>query len=192
MPQPSDLMPLESLQMTTPPKFQVADLHRDPAKFDTIYRAYLDRVYRYILIRVSNPPDAEDLTSQVFLAALEALPGYKERGSFAAWLFSIAQRKVADYFREKTKSVPLDSEENLPSFEADHLSQVIQKEDLQRLVRMISELPENEQELLRLRFAARLSFDEIAIVTNHKTSAVKMAFYRLLDRLENRLEVTHD
>lgn len=62
---------------------------------------------------------------------------------------------------------------------------------MQSLGSLIAALPEEERELVRLRFAARLSFDEIAAVLGKKTSAVKMALYRLLGRMEKQLEASH-
>jgi RNA polymerase sigma-70 factor (ECF subfamily) len=56
----------------------------DPAAFAPLYRRYVTRVYRYIYSRVGNNADAEDLTAQVFLAALEGLQRYHEQGNFAA------------------------------------------------------------------------------------------------------------
>ena len=192
MPQQTDAIRLESLRMNAPVDHRINEIPRDPARFGSIYRAYLNPVYRYILARVSNHADAEDLTSQVFMTALEGLSRYKEQGSFAAWLFSIARRKVADHFRAQSKIVPLDYHEDMPAPENDYLRQIVAKEELNALTQQISRLPEEEQELLRLRFAAQLTFDEIATVLNRKTSAVKMAYYRLLNRLENQMEVNND
>jgi RNA polymerase sigma-70 factor (ECF subfamily) len=192
MTHPIQSMTLQSVLMETSEKPPTAAFDRNPAAFGAIYRAYLDPVYRYLLVRVGNTADAEDLTSQVFLAALEGLPRYQEQGYFAAWLFSIARRKAADYFRRHPADAPLDPENDPPAPGVDLLTHIIHQEDLQNLVKQIAEVPEEERELLRFRFAARLSFDEMAVVLNRKTSAVKMSLYRLLERLENQLEADRD
>ena len=179
---------LQSKVMETDLPIPAAEIDPNLAGFGAIYRAYLQPVYRYLYARVGSSSDAEDLTSQVFLAALEGLPRYRHQGYFAAWLFSIARRKAADFFRQRSRLEPLDPEKDYPSAESELLSQVVHRESLERLARLAAGLPEDERELLRLRFAAGLSFDEIALVLNRKTSAVKMSLYRLLDRLENQLE----
>ncbi len=192
MTRPLPSLALQSVLMETRDELSLAGFDPDPAAFGTIYRRYLDPVYRYLLARVGSTADAEDLTSQVFLAALEGLPRYKHQGYFAAWLFSIARRKAADYFRRRSPEEPLDPETDLPSPDGDILTHIIHQENLQSLVHLLARIPEEERELLRLRFAARLTFDEMALILNRKTSAIKMSFYRLLDRLENLLEADHD
>ncbi len=64
----------------------------DVAQFNALYHLYVERVHRYMLARTHNAEDAADLTQQVFLQALDALPRYRDRGvPFAAWVFRIAQ-----------------------------------------------------------------------------------------------------
>ena len=52
----------------------------DDRAFETLYEEYFDKVYRYIVVRVGNQPDAEDLTEEVFLKALEAIGSFEWRG----------------------------------------------------------------------------------------------------------------
>lgn len=165
---------------------------QDPSAISSLYRRYLDRVYRYLYARVGSRAEAEDLTSQVFLALIESLPRYRARGHFAAWLFSIARRKAADYYRQRSPQVSLDEAFNLDSPDGEPLAQAVQADEVERLAKLISGLKEEERELLRLRFAAALSFDEIAATCGRRTSAVKMSLYRLLERIQQQLEAGHE
>src|SRR5579883_1140839 len=82
----------------------------DPSTFAQIYQRYLPRVYHYVRARLDGEEDAADLTQQVFLQALAALPGYQPRGvPFAAWLFQIARHAVSDFYRRRTTVVSWDS-----------------------------------------------------------------------------------
>lgn len=161
---------------------------QDPAAFARLYDRYLLNVYRYLFSKVGERSDAEDLTSQVFLAALEAFPRYKHKGYFKAWLLSIARHKAADYYRNRPQEIAIDLTPGLASDRPQPLEQVIQSDELRCLADMIAQLGEEERELLHLRFAAQLSFSEISHVLKRKESAVKMALYRLLERLEVQLE----
>jgi RNA polymerase sigma-70 factor (ECF subfamily) len=166
----------------------LAACQSDPAAFTSLYHRYVAAVYRYVYFRVGNLAEAEDLVSQVFLAALESLPNYRHRGYFAAWLFGIARRKIADHYRH-ARAVPLDDLSGDATIDPDPLTQVIADEELRRLSALIARQPAADQELLRLRYAAGLSFDQMAAVLQRNPAAVKMSLYRLLDRLEKQLDL---
>jgi RNA polymerase sigma-70 factor (ECF subfamily) len=166
----------------------VARARRDPCAFAGLYDRYLRQVYRYLYSRVGDRYAVEDLTSQVFLAALEAFPRYQHDGHFAAWLMGIASRKLADYYRESASQVPLEHAQTVPAPDENPLEKLVRSEEMSRLAHLVGGLKDPERELLNLRFAARLSFLEIARLLKRKESAVKMALYRLLERLERQME----
>src|SRR5258708_24223752 len=88
----------------------MAAAQRDPHAFGPLYRRYLARVYRYVRAHVPGEDEAADITQQVFLQALDALPRYSERGvPFAAWLFRIARHTVADTYRRRRATVALET-----------------------------------------------------------------------------------
>lgn len=151
----------------------------DPEAFAVLYRHYLNPLYRYLLQRVNNIHDAEDITTQVFIQVLEGLIDnrYKKGGCFAAWLFTIARRRVADYFRQHPTALL----EDPPSSEPELLAVIEKGEDVQRLAHLLAQIDEQHQELLRLRFSAGLTFAEMGILEGRSEAAVKMAVYRTLD-----------
>ena len=170
----------------------IARAQRDPSAFAPLYHRYLGPVFYYLLARVGSRGDAEDLTAQVFLEALEGLPSYRHRGFFAAWLFAIVRHRLADFRRRSRPEIlPLDQVRENGDQAADPLTQVVQGERLQRLAKLVAQLDEDERELLRLRFAAGLRFAEIAVLQGRKESAVKMGYYRLLERLKSQMEADH-
>jgi RNA polymerase sigma-70 factor (ECF subfamily) len=169
----------------------IARAQRDPSAFAALYHRYVSPVFYYLLARVGSRRDAEDLTAQVFLEALESLPAYRHRGFFAAWLFTIARHRLADFHRRSRPEVPLDQAQETTDQATDPLTQVVQGERLQRLAKLVAQLDEDERELLRLRFAAGLRFAEVAAMQRRKESAVKMGYYRLLERLKSQMEADH-
>ena len=164
----------------------------DPAAFAALYRRYVTPVYRYLYSRVGNAADAEDLTAQTFVAALEGLHGYRERGNFAAWLFTLAHNKAADHHRQQHPQLPLDEALDSPGHGENPMTSMMRKEALQRLSALIAGLQEDKQELLRLRFAGGLTYPEIARAMGRSEAAVKMAVHRLLRRLEAEWEEDHE
>lgn len=163
---------------------------KNPADFAEVYDRYVQPVYRYFYSRMDSPADAEDLTAQTFLAALEALPRYHHRGYFSAWLFSIARSKAMDHFRKHRPQVQLSKAERLD--EPDPLTRVAHGDEIARLLDLVRGLDETDRELIRLRYVADLSFAEIANLLGKKEDTAKKALYRLLDRLQNQLEANHD
>lgn len=162
---------------------------RDPGAFAPIYRKYMEQVYYYLLARVHERSEAEDLTSQVFLEALEGLASYRDDGNFPAWLFTIARRRAVDYHRRRKKpEIQMQTAQDAPDPDQDVLAKMLDSEDLHSIQDMISGLEEEERELLRLRFAAGLKFSDMATLLKRKESAVKMNLYRLLSKIRNQLE----
>lgn len=180
--QDSDLQQAELIR-------QAAD---DPAIFSVLYRQYVPRVYRYIYARVNNHAEAEDLTSQVFMAVLQRLPHFKAGGNFNAWLFTIARNKIVDSYRKQANLVPLETIQNLRRGDDDLSHQLAQKELFAQLTEVLAELTLEQRELLDLRFAAQLSYAEIGLVMGKSEAAVKMSIYRLLDKLQENLEMRNE
>jgi RNA polymerase sigma-70 factor, ECF subfamily len=164
----------------------------DPAAFAGLYRQYVKPVYRYLYSRIGQVDDAEDLTTQVFLEAFQGLGRYRSIGPFAAWLFTIARRRVIDHLRRRRPVSDLNDQVEASDTSGDPQVQVVQREEFQRLQAQLAGLKESDQELLRLRFAAGLGFAEIAHVLNHSEAATKMSLYRLLRRLESQMEESHE
>jgi DNA-directed RNA polymerase specialized sigma24 family protein len=92
----------------------VEEARHNPEAFAALYRRYFTPLYRYLYRRLSNAHDAEDLTTQVFIDVLEGLAThrYREGGCFVAWLFTIARRRLVDFYRQRP-SAPLDDPPSL-------------------------------------------------------------------------------
>jgi RNA polymerase sigma-70 factor (ECF subfamily) len=165
----------------------IESARREPDAFAALYQRYLARVYRYLYLRLGSQHDAEDLTSQIFIETLIGLKQnqYKENGCFPAWLFTIVRRRLVDFQRQRVPA-PLDEH---PSADPNLLDVIQESEDVERLSHLISQMGSVKQELLRLRFTAKLSFAEIAALENQSEAAVKMAVYRSIQWLREHWEV---
>jgi len=168
----------------------IGNTRKDMRKFNALYLKYIQPVYRYALSRIGSRAEAEDAAAQTFLAALEGFPRYRDNGHFAAWLFSIARRKTMDHFRYFSRHTEL--QDSTPSNDEDILQQAERKDRLAGLMAQVRSLSPDEQELLRLRYAAELSFAEIGILLKRNEDTVKKRLYRTLERLHIQLEESND
>ncbi len=166
----------------------------DPAAFDILYQRYLTPVYRYLCLHTYSDEDASDLTQQVFLQALQALPKYKERQlPFAAWLFRIAHNLAVDHFRRRRQTLSWDwlPEALHPFAETDDpeaviLERELEREKLVRLRLLFDKLSSDKQELLALRFAVGFTAREIAVVVGKREEAVQKQLRRILETLRQQ------
>jgi RNA polymerase sigma-70 factor (ECF subfamily) len=173
---PGDLSPEREAELVT-------NAARDPQAFDELYRRYVNRVYAYHLVRTGSREEAEDLTSQTFLAALEGLPAYRRQGSFAVWLFSIARRKLADHYR-RPAPMPLEMAENLNGLLEDDVDHKLRLDAINRTLQTMD--PERV-EALSLRVYGQLSSAEIAHLLSRSEGAVRNLVYRALQDLRRAL-----
>ena len=158
----------------------------DAESFAELYRRHLTRVYRYHIAHVGNVKDAEDLTSQTFMAALEGIRSFRGNGSFAGWIIGIASKKRLMFFRAGKPEVPLDAALAYPSPELptdQAVSQRLQLESVSRALKQIS--PERAEALILIYFGG-LSNVEAGQVLNKSEAAVKMLISRGLQDLRER------
>jgi RNA polymerase sigma-70 factor, ECF subfamily len=156
--------------------------------FEPLYERYRDRIYWYLLTRTTDPEDAADLLQQVFLRAMDALAQYQAgKGLFVAWLFGIARNMATNFQRRRPPTVTWDA---LPEvFRDDRIqpeAEVLRREDLWRLNRLVSTLDPSKRELLVLRFVAGLTTPEIARVIGKSEAATKKQLSRTLQTLKEQ------
>ncbi|MGE5334903.1 MAG: RNA polymerase sigma factor [Nitrososphaerota archaeon] len=162
----------------------------DPTAFAALYQRYFARVYRYLRMRLQSEEDAADLTQQVFLKALDALPRYQPRSTpVAAWLFTIARNTLIDRFRRQQATLPLEAANDVLA-EHEMEAIVLRREAFEQLRALLSTLNAEARDLLALRFAAGLTTPEIADILGKRPEAVRKSLSRLLHTLKEQYHAT--
>ena len=156
--------------------------------FAMLYRRYTNLVYSYLLSRVGNSEDAQDLTGQTFLAALEDIQTYHHRGRFVAWLLGIAHHKAADHFRQRPSWVNTEIIEENVDTQAQPETLVEQRLEMETIVKALDYLGPDRAEALRLRVFGELKMAEVAAVMGKSEGAVKMLVTRALADLRHLLQ----
>jgi RNA polymerase sigma-70 factor, ECF subfamily len=160
----------------------------DPARFAELYENNFERVYAYILRRVSDRAETEDLTAEVFHHALANLKKYEWRGiPFAAWLFRIAGNLISDRWQKKKREQPAEEAEQVESLPAAG-SELDEVERKATLFRFVDSLPPEQQRVLMMRFVEEKSIKEVARGIKKTEGAVKQLQFRALTTLRARME----
>jgi len=155
--------------------------------FDTLYRRYLPNVYNRVRYMIPAE-DVEDVTQEVFLAALKSLPAFRGEAQFSTWLRTLTNHKVAEFYRKRNRKQEV---QQAPLSEAagymeGHTSKTLEERIIMRCA--IEQLPASYQEILILRFAEDLQFNQIAETTGQSLDAVKSLFRRAVAALKNKLD----
>ncbi|UFJ43248.1 RNA polymerase sigma factor [Brevibacillus humidisoli] len=178
-------MPLEKVgEIASTPPEQSKEL--ETRDFTELYDEYFDRVNRYLRCRVYNPWDADDLTTTVFLKALEKFEQYSRTSPFASWIFRIAHNTFVDYLR-KNKELPVDNSQLLVE-EVDETwqpeRQALSNEEIHLLQERLELLSPDQRDVLTLRYFADLKISQVAEVLGKTESSVKMLSHRGLQQLQ--------
>jgi RNA polymerase sigma-70 factor (ECF subfamily) len=144
------------------------------ATLAALYDEYYDKIARYVFVRLGNRTEAEDITGEVFLKALESLGSYKERGvPMQAWLFKIAHNLVVDYFRKsaKRKTVPVDTVQVVDEMDPQAVAET--NIEFARVSNAMEQLTPSQRQVLQLRFFGELTSEEVGRIMNKSDGAVR-------------------
>ncbi|MGH9646119.1 MAG: sigma-70 family RNA polymerase sigma factor [Bryobacteraceae bacterium] len=169
-------------------RLRVEAAQRDPACFDELYERNFHRVYAYVVRRVGDRHQAEDLTAEVFREALAGIGKFEWRGvPFIAWLLRIASRAIADHWQRSGR----ESGDPLDTFSpADRPA----PEEIERnamLFQLVDRLPEAQFRVIHMRFVEQKSIREIAGDLGRSEGAVKQLQLRAIENLRAQMEGAH-
>ena len=124
-----------------------------------IYNEYYQKVRNYILSKINNFYEAEDLCSNVFVKVYEKLDTYDEsKSSISTWIFTITRNTLIDYYRKRKIHVELD--ENLIVEEDDET--ILTEENLEIMADALESLDDRLKELILLHYYKEMTLKEIA------------------------------
>jgi RNA polymerase sigma-70 factor, ECF subfamily len=157
---------------------------KDPSRFAALYELHFEMVYAFIARRVQDRATVEDLTSDVFHKALANLNRFEWRGvPFGAWLLKIAAHAVIDRAQRGGRELAVDDPPDIST-----KPRLEQAADLAHLFRLVNELPQDQRQVVVLRFAEEKSIREIALQLKRSEGAVKQLQFRGLENLRARID----
>ncbi len=155
--------------------------------FDTLYQRHLPNVYKRVRYVIPES-DVEDVTQEIFIAVLRSLSNFRGEAQFGTWLRTLTNHKVAEFYRRRTrKQEPLlaslsEASGKMTGSTAKALEERIYIQSA------LQKLPENYREIILLRFAEEMQFNEIADYTHQNLEATKSLFRRAISALRSYLD----
>lgn len=146
----------------------------DNQSFDILLRRHQVRVFNYVLSIVRDPDTANDIFQETFIKAITTIKQgrYMETGKFAAWITRIAHNLIIDYYRQERSGnmTSFDDETanvlNRKEFSDENIEDILVDEQIRADVRrIVAILPDNQREVLEMRYYRDMSFKEIAEAT---------------------------
>lgn len=163
-------------------RLSIETAQRDPSRFGDLYEANVDRVYAFVVSRIRDRHEAEDVTSEVFHKALENLGRFEWRGvPFAAWLLRIAAHAIIDRAKRAAR------ERDAADLEGPVEALLATVEPRVQLFQMVERLPADQRRVVVMRFGEEKSVREIAYELGRSEGAVKQLQFRGLQSLRTRL-----
>jgi len=163
---------------------------RDRGRFGELYETHFERVYAYVVRRVRDRDEAQDISADVFHLALKSLPRFEWRGvPFAAWLFRIASNEIADRSKSVARRRAHERENSLQETHAsdEAASSIDDAERRGRLFKLVDRLPRDQSRVITMRFAEDKSIREIATALGRSEGSVKQLQFRAMQNLRVRL-----
>ena len=145
--------------------------------FQQSYDRYAQALYRFCLLHLHSPADAEDAVQEVFIKRLSRAPDFHTPEHERRWLFRVATNQCRDALRRKSRTeLPLEALPPAPETEGE------------RLLEQVAALPEKQRSVIHLYYYEGYSTQEIAVILGVALSAVKMRLKRGREALRDRLE----
>lgn len=158
------------------------------AAFSKLYDLYFDKIFRFAFYRVSHKEVAEDITEEVFIRAFTSLSSLGKSSSFESWLYQIARNRIIDYYRAKKLLLPIDDLENTLEYETNVIDSVNLQFDQKVFLKVLRELPNDQQTIIRLKFYEDLSNSEIADITGKTEGSIRVTQHRALAKLKELID----
>jgi RNA polymerase sigma-70 factor (ECF subfamily) len=173
---------LKALEAETDERVLIEAAQRDPRRFGELYENNFDRVYAFVVSRVFDRAEAEDVTAEVFHQALANLAQFEWQGTpFIAWLLRIASNKIADRWHRHARRQEVSDGDLEEAGKSDGIERRVM------LAQLLEELPSDQGLVVVRRFIEQRSIRDIAAELGRSEGAIKQLQFRALQNLRNRM-----
>lgn len=160
----------------------------DQDAFGRIYDHFADKIYRFIYFRVGHKEVAEDVLSDTFVKSWQKINQINSPAALSGWLYQIAKNNIIDYYRLKKELVALSEVEEFLEDEASAVDSVNLSLQQNKILKVLTQLPLDQQEVIKYRFFEDLTNEEIAYVMGKTEGAVRVLQHRAITKLKELLK----
>jgi RNA polymerase sigma-70 factor, ECF subfamily len=162
----------------------IEDSKRDPRCFEPLYRRHYEPILKFVYKRMENIDDTRELTSRVFSKAILNIRKYKDHGfPFSSWLYRIAINEVTQFYRDRTRSRVISTNDKYLKNLADDTGEQ-KAENIIMLKTALQYLTPDELMLIELRYFEEKPFSEIGEILEITENNAKVKTYRIIDKLK--------
>ncbi|MBU0660617.1 RNA polymerase sigma factor [Patescibacteria group bacterium] len=160
---------------------------KDPQAFAALYDLYVEKIFRFVLLKIDNREEAQDVTSEVFLKVWHYLidAQKKDISSMSGLLYATARRLVIDTYRMRAKQKTCSIEYAETLVHNDGMEELAQKQEIATLLKSIKQLKQEYQEVVLLRYIDGMSLKEIAEILQKKPTNVRVLLHRAQKKLQS-------
>jgi len=164
-------------------------------QFSQIYDQYIDKIYRFIYLKVNSQEAAEDVTSKVFIKGWEAFQKQGDKGGDSiknpgAFLYQIARNSVIDYYREKSRSkvISADASPEIVNPGEDAQDKAILSADIDTIKKSIQKLEKEYQDIIIWHYLDDMPIEDISRLLGRPEGTVRVMLHRGLKSLKDMLQ----
>ena len=160
----------------------------DRSAFASLVERWQIQLINFFYRSTHNRADAEDLAQETFLDLYRAAPRYTARGTFSAFIFTLARRRLIDSYRKRSRR-PLELVDPTDYVMQQQAEQANATPEIEEAFhRALDSLPENQRNAILMLQQQGLSYDEIAHALDTSLSSVKTWIHRARIHLRQALK----
>ena len=151
---------------------------------EKIYRDFYPKVYQYLVNRMGNIEDAEDMAQTVFLKVFSKLDTFDEtKSSISTWIFNITRNTLIDHQRSASLRVHEEIPETMADDSPDMLDALIMEQEQERLANALERLTEEERDLIILHYYKEYTLLKVAEMMNRPYGQIKRLHMKALQKM---------
>jgi len=165
-------------------------MDKSKQEFSEIYDKYIEKIYRFIYLKVSSEAVAQDLTSETFLRGWKSFQ--KKRSdikNISAFLYRIAHNLIVDHYKRREKQPSISTEDRQITDEQINLeNKAILSSDMETVKVVLADLNNDYQNIIIWHYLDEFSVKEISLIMNKSEKTTRVTLHRALKSLKEKLE----